>query len=71
MGEVSPQGVARALEALYKDPARRQELSRAAGGIARNPAYSWSAITRQFDDLIVELASGAARRQPQDLPEKN
>jgi glycosyltransferase involved in cell wall biosynthesis len=71
MGEVSPQGVARALEALYKDPARRQELSRAAGGIAQNPAYSWSAITRQFDDLIVELASGAARRQPQDLPEKN
>lgn len=57
MGEVSPQDVARALEALYRDPARRQELSRAAGGVARNPAYSWGAITRQFDDLIVELAT--------------
>jgi len=57
MGEVSPQGVARALEALYKDPARRQELSRAASGVAQNPAYSWDAITRQFDELIVELAT--------------
>ena len=53
----SPQGVARALEALYQDPARRQELSRAAGGVAQNPAYSWDAITRKFDDLIAELAT--------------
>jgi glycosyltransferase involved in cell wall biosynthesis len=57
MGEVSPQGVARALETLYRDPARRQELSRAAAGVAQNPAYSWGAVTRQFDDLIVELAT--------------
>jgi glycosyltransferase involved in cell wall biosynthesis len=57
MGEVSPQGVARALEALYRDPARRQELSRAAGGVAQNPAHSWGAVARQFDDLIVELAT--------------
>jgi D-inositol-3-phosphate glycosyltransferase len=57
MGEVSPEGVARALEALYQDRARRQELSRAASGVARNPAYSWAAVTRQFDDLIVELAT--------------
>jgi hypothetical protein len=40
-----------------QDPARRQELSRAAGGVAQNPAYSWDAITRQFDDLIVRLAT--------------
>ena len=55
MGEVSPEGVAQALEALYRDPARRQELSRAA--TVQNPAHSWEAITRQFDDLIVTLAT--------------
>jgi D-inositol-3-phosphate glycosyltransferase len=55
MGEVSPEGVAQALEALYRDPARRQELSRAAN--VHNPAHSWDTITRQLDDLIVTLAS--------------
>ena len=55
MGEVSPEGVAQALEALYRDPARRQELSRAA--TVQNPAHSWEAIARQFDDLIVTLAT--------------
>jgi glycosyltransferase involved in cell wall biosynthesis len=70
MAEVSPRDVARALEALYTDPAHRQELSRAAGDVARNPAYSWGVITREFDDLIVELATAqnidrrrASRRQ--------
>jgi D-inositol-3-phosphate glycosyltransferase len=57
MGEVSPEGVARALEALYRDPARRRELAHAAIAGAQNPAYSWEAITRQFDDLIVTLAT--------------
>jgi D-inositol-3-phosphate glycosyltransferase len=56
MGEVSPEGVAQALEVLYRDPARRQELSRAAVAVAHNPAHSWDAITRQFDDLIATLA---------------
>lgn len=55
MGEVSPEGVARALEALYRDPARRQELARAAVATAQNPAYSWDAVTGQFDDLFVTL----------------
>jgi glycosyltransferase involved in cell wall biosynthesis len=55
MGEVSPEGVARALEALYRDPARRQELSRAA--TVQNPAFSWEEITRRFDDLIVTLGA--------------
>lgn len=32
MGEVSAEGVARALDALYGDPLHRQELSRAAVG---------------------------------------
>jgi D-inositol-3-phosphate glycosyltransferase len=56
MGEVSAHGVARALDALYGDPARRQELARAAVAVAQNPAHSWDVITRQFDDLIVTLA---------------
>jgi D-inositol-3-phosphate glycosyltransferase len=60
MGEVSPQGVAQALEALYRDPERRRELSRAA--TEQNPAHSWEAITRQFDDLIVKLAKAPEAR---------
>jgi glycosyltransferase involved in cell wall biosynthesis len=56
MGEVSPKGVAHALEALYRDPGRRQELARAAVSVAQNPAHSWDVITRQFDDLVVGLA---------------
>lgn len=56
MGEVSPAGVARALEALYRDPTRRAALSRAAAAAALEPAFSWDVITRQFDDLFVELA---------------
>jgi glycosyltransferase involved in cell wall biosynthesis len=63
MGEVSPQGVAQALEALYRDPARRQELARAAVAAAQDPAHSWDAITQQFDDLIVKLGRTAGRVQ--------
>src|SRR2546423_7997959 len=59
MGEVSPEGVAQALEALYRDPARRQELARAAVAAAHDPAYSWDVITRQFDELVVGLADDA------------
>jgi glycosyltransferase involved in cell wall biosynthesis len=57
MGEVSPEGVARALEALYRDPARRQALSRAAVTFARRPEISWESVARQFDDLFVALSS--------------
>jgi len=57
MGEVSAQGVAGALESLYRDPARRQQLARAAVAAAQDPAQSWDVITRQFDDLIVTLAT--------------
>jgi D-inositol-3-phosphate glycosyltransferase len=68
MGEVSPEDVAQALEALYRDPGRRQELARAAVSVAQNPAYSWEAVTRQFDDLFVELAdtSEAKKRSRND-----
>jgi D-inositol-3-phosphate glycosyltransferase len=52
MGEVSPEDVAQALEALYHDSARRQELARAAVSVAQNPAYSWDVVAQQFDDLF-------------------
>jgi D-inositol-3-phosphate glycosyltransferase len=57
MGEVSAAGVAQALENLYRNPQRRQELAKAAFVSARNPAYSWDIIARQFDDLFVRLAA--------------
>ena len=64
MGEVSPEDVAQALEALYRDPVRRQELARAAVSVAQNPAHSWDVITRQFDELVVRLADGAEMEAP-------
>jgi glycosyltransferase involved in cell wall biosynthesis len=57
MGEVSPQGVAQALENLYRDPERRRELSEAAWRAAKNPAYSWDAIAGEFESLFAALAS--------------
>jgi glycosyltransferase involved in cell wall biosynthesis len=62
MGEVSPDGVARALESLYRNPARRQALGAAAVAFARNPAHSWDVITRQFDDLFVALGGSSRVR---------
>jgi glycosyltransferase involved in cell wall biosynthesis len=56
MAEVSPEGVAGALEALYRNPRRRERLGRAAVSVARNPAYSWDAVARRFDELFVGLA---------------
>jgi glycosyltransferase involved in cell wall biosynthesis len=56
MGEVAPEGVARALEALYANPARRRALSRAAATAALDPAWSWDVIARQFEDLFERLA---------------
>jgi D-inositol-3-phosphate glycosyltransferase len=55
MGEVSAEGVAQALEALYRDPTRRQELARSALAVGQNPAHSWDVIAQQFDDLVVGL----------------
>jgi D-inositol-3-phosphate glycosyltransferase len=57
MGEVSADGVATALESLYRDPARRRDLARVAVAAAQNPAYSWDEIARQFDELIVTLTT--------------
>jgi glycosyltransferase involved in cell wall biosynthesis len=53
MGEVSPEGVATALDNLYRDPNRTQELARAAFTAAQNPKFSWDIIARQFEDLFV------------------
>jgi glycosyltransferase involved in cell wall biosynthesis len=58
MGEVSAEGVALALETLYRDPARRQALARAAS--TSNPAPSWDVVARQCDDLIVALSHEAS-----------
>ncbi len=56
MGEVSPAGVAEALDHLYADPAHHATLSRAAAEAALDPACSWDTITRQFADLFISLA---------------
>ena len=56
MGEVSPEGVAQALEHLYGDPNRRAALGEAAFEAAANPAYSWDAIALQFERLFLALA---------------
>jgi D-inositol-3-phosphate glycosyltransferase len=59
MAEVSAEGVAQALEALYRDSARRQDLARAAISVAQNPAYSWDAVAQQFEELFVEIADAS------------
>jgi D-inositol-3-phosphate glycosyltransferase len=56
MGEVSAEGVAQALENLYANPQRRQQLAQAAHEAAQNPDYAWDAIAERFDDLFAELA---------------
>jgi D-inositol-3-phosphate glycosyltransferase len=56
MGEVSAEGVAEALDNLYRDPQRRQQLAQAACQAALNPDYTWDAIAERFDDLFAELA---------------
>jgi glycosyltransferase involved in cell wall biosynthesis len=56
MGEVSAEAVAAALDNLYRDPQRRQQLAQAAYQAAQNPDYSWDAVAERFDDLFAELA---------------
>ena len=55
MAEVSAEGVAEALNRLYADPQRRQQLARAAFEAAQNPEYEWDAIAARFDKLFAEL----------------
>lgn len=56
MAEVSAEGVAQALENLYRDPQRCRRLAQAAYETGLNPAYSWDAIAARFDALFAELA---------------
>jgi glycosyltransferase involved in cell wall biosynthesis len=56
LAEVSAAGVAAALDNLYSDPQRRQQLAQAAYQAALNPEYSWDTIADRFDDLFAELA---------------
>jgi D-inositol-3-phosphate glycosyltransferase len=56
MGEVSPEGVAGALENLYRNRDRRRDLSRSAFEMAQNPAWRWDRIARQFGELFTQLA---------------
>jgi D-inositol-3-phosphate glycosyltransferase len=53
MGEVSPEGVAEALENLCRDPNHVQEMARAAFTAAQDPRFSWDIIAEQFEDLFV------------------
>jgi D-inositol-3-phosphate glycosyltransferase len=56
LGEVSTDGVAEALNNLYHNPQRRQQLARAAYENAQNPLYQWDAIARRFDNLFSSFA---------------
>lgn len=57
MGEVSVEGVARALENLYGDSDRRRWLGEEAYRVAQSPAYSWDAISHLFERVFVELVA--------------
>jgi len=56
MGEVSAEGVAQALNNLFYNPQRRQQLAHAAFETAHKPEHSWNDIPERFNDLFVELA---------------
>jgi D-inositol-3-phosphate glycosyltransferase len=56
LAEVSGEGVAQALDNLYRDPRRRQQLARAAYDAAQNPEYAWDAIAERFDALFTKMA---------------
>jgi len=56
MSEVSAAGVCGAMNNLYEDPYRRQELARLSVAAVQNPRYSWDSIADQFDDLFVALS---------------
>jgi D-inositol-3-phosphate glycosyltransferase len=58
MGEVSAEGVAQALENLYRHPNRRRDLAKAAFHRAQDPACSWDAIAGKFAELFQRLLAG-------------
>ena len=56
MAEVSPDAVATALENLYSDPRRTQQLAQAAFEAALRPEYAWDAIAARFEALFTDVA---------------
>jgi D-inositol-3-phosphate glycosyltransferase len=52
---VSPDEVARALEALYADAELRARMSAAARRVAARPDYQWAAVAEQWDRLFREV----------------
>jgi len=65
---VSPEGVARALESLYGDPALRASLSAAALRVATRPEYQWSRIAEQWDQLFREVLAKHAKEHVDSGP---
>jgi glycosyltransferase involved in cell wall biosynthesis len=49
---VTPEEVAAALEALYRDPERRAELSATARAVATRPDFQWSHVAERWDALF-------------------
>jgi D-inositol-3-phosphate glycosyltransferase len=52
---VSPEEVARALEALYRDPDLLAEMSAAAHRVATRPEYQWGQVAERWDALFREV----------------
>lgn len=52
---VSPEEVARALEALYRDPNLLAEMSAAARRVATRPEYQWGQVAERWDALFREI----------------
>jgi D-inositol-3-phosphate glycosyltransferase len=52
---VSPEGVAEALERLYRDPKHLRAMSKAAYRNATRPRYKWDRIAKQWDDLFEKV----------------
>lgn len=55
MKAVSAEGVAAALERLYREPGRRRQLAEAGYRRATHPAYQWDAIARRWDGIFREV----------------
>ena len=62
MGEVSVDGVAEALDRLYTDRKRQQELAAAGYALTQMEGYSWDSVARQFDDLFVSITRRDTRQ---------
>ncbi|HNG29074.1 MAG TPA: glycosyltransferase [Blastocatellia bacterium] len=58
---VSAEGVAAALESLYRDPSFRHTMSRAAYANATQPRCHWENIARAWDELFNQALAGCWR----------